>query len=332
MTNLTIPNKVIKPLLTFCIPAYNRKSYLVRCIRSIVASITAEWKGRIEIIISDNASEPSLQTEVDKIRDQTGANIKYFRNDQNVGAERNFFLAVQKATGDYVVIFGSDDILTPDALELYCTLAQERYDWIFLNLETIVKGSVIRDESIKQKRRLECAGCEAILLQFGTETNFISSSCFNRERYLSFYVRNRETVDGLHVTGWSYYFCLLSSMGNDGRFVYIPDTFIRRNEGSHDIWYDHTKYFLYGMALMLDELNRFTSARSISIAKGMHLKRFYFIGHRLPAREILKAFPLYKRVAWYYLMLVLCIIPRWIFKMGSLFYKMSKRATQKQRA
>jgi glycosyltransferase involved in cell wall biosynthesis len=265
--------------------------------------------------VSDNASEPSLQSSIEFIRDQTGADIKYYRNINNLGAERNFFLAVQRASGDYVVIFGSDDVLTPEALDRFCVLALERFDWIFLNLETIVAGSIIRNESIKVSMRTECVGCESIILQFGTETNFISSSCFNRERYLKFYIDNLKTIGEFHTTGWSYYFCLLAAMGDDGRFVFIPDTYIRRNEGSHDIWYNHTDYFFYGMPLMLDGLHKYVSTWSISKAKGMHLRRFYFIGHRLPVIKIIKAFPLYKNVMWYYLMLFVCIFPRELLKL-----------------
>lgn len=97
------------PLLSICIPTYNRKKYLKESLDSI---INQEWfnEEEIEIVISDNASIDNT-TEFVKEYQNKYKNIKYFRNDENIGADRNIIKVLQLWNGKYVWWISDDDIM-----------------------------------------------------------------------------------------------------------------------------------------------------------------------------------------------------------------------------
>ena len=68
-----------KPLLSLCIPTYNRSQYLKKSIDSIVCQ-KEFLDGKVEIVISDNASDDDTR-EVVKPYLRRFANIFYNRNE-----------------------------------------------------------------------------------------------------------------------------------------------------------------------------------------------------------------------------------------------------------
>lgn len=84
-----------RPILSICIPTYNRADYLKKSLDSIVNQ--DEFTDEVEIVISDNASTDSTQ-EIAETYCEKYKNIKYFRNEENILA-KNHPLALQRATG-----------------------------------------------------------------------------------------------------------------------------------------------------------------------------------------------------------------------------------------
>lgn len=94
-------------LISICIPTYNRAKFLKMCIDNIV---NQRWfdENMIEIIISDNASTDITKSLVHEYQEKY-ANIKYFRNKENVWANLNLFKAAEHATGEYIWFMWDDD-------------------------------------------------------------------------------------------------------------------------------------------------------------------------------------------------------------------------------
>lgn len=88
---------VMKPLLSVCIPTYNRCDILYDCIKSIVTD--EDFNSEVELVISDNCSTDETRFVVKDFMDKY-PNIKYFRNEKNI-QDRNFLLALQRGTGEY---------------------------------------------------------------------------------------------------------------------------------------------------------------------------------------------------------------------------------------
>ena len=94
-----------QPLLSICIPTYNRAEYLREALKNITSDPAFDY--RIEIVISDNASTDHTSVVGEEFAAKYH-NIKYFRNSENV-CDANFKLAFSRATGQYLKL--SNDTL-----------------------------------------------------------------------------------------------------------------------------------------------------------------------------------------------------------------------------
>ncbi len=93
--NFEIDCKVMKPLLSICIPTYNRSSYLRNTLDSIVKQ--DGFSEEVEIVISDNASTDRTPDVAKEYTDKY-SNIHYFRNQENI-RDQNFPTVLSEAQG-----------------------------------------------------------------------------------------------------------------------------------------------------------------------------------------------------------------------------------------
>ena len=113
-------------LLSIAIPTYNRADYLKRCLDHIVVQFGDEQvRNSVEVVISDNASPDNTQ-EVAKEYQARFPNIKYFRNEKNVGFDLNVINAVEKSTGKYCWHIGDDDFIQNGALKFVLDFLAKR--------------------------------------------------------------------------------------------------------------------------------------------------------------------------------------------------------------
>lgn len=85
-----------KPLLSICIPTYNRAEYLARSIESIICQDEFKTK-QVEIVISDNASTDNTEAVARKYTKKCD-NIFYYRNVENISND-NFPFVLSKGNG-----------------------------------------------------------------------------------------------------------------------------------------------------------------------------------------------------------------------------------------
>lgn len=95
-----------------CIPNYNYERYLGKTIQSVLDQTYQDF----EILISDNAS---TDRSVEIARGFNDPRIKIHINRRNVGFSGNLDRAGRMATGDYMIMLSSDDLILPDALKTY---------------------------------------------------------------------------------------------------------------------------------------------------------------------------------------------------------------------
>lgn len=102
-------------LLTIAIPTYNRSKILNEALKKIIPQIK-ESKYRVELIVSDNCSPDDTKDIVEK--NNTCNDIRYIRNEKNLGMDGNFVQCFKLARGKYVWVLGDDDHLVPNSLDL----------------------------------------------------------------------------------------------------------------------------------------------------------------------------------------------------------------------
>lgn len=101
--------------LSVAIPTYNGVRYIQETLDSIVSQL-GEISEEVEILVSDNASTDETSEIIGEYQRKYSF-IKYFCNDENLGADRNFDLAVRRSSGEYVWLFSDDDIMVPGAIK-----------------------------------------------------------------------------------------------------------------------------------------------------------------------------------------------------------------------
>ena len=90
-----------QPILSICIPTFNRAEYLEEALYNICSD--PAFNENVEIVISDNASTDNTQSVVEKYS-EIYSNIHYFRNEVNI-KDKNFILALSRGKGKYVRLF-----------------------------------------------------------------------------------------------------------------------------------------------------------------------------------------------------------------------------------
>jgi len=122
-------NKMINPLISVCIPAYEAKGKGVDLISVNIASCLEQTYKNLEIIISDHSIDTQIEDLCNSISDER---IKYIRNENNRGSSTyNTNNAISQTKGDYIKVINQDDfLLQNDILEKAVSLIDEEHKWI----------------------------------------------------------------------------------------------------------------------------------------------------------------------------------------------------------
>jgi glycosyltransferase involved in cell wall biosynthesis len=114
-------------LLSVCIPTYNRADYLAELVEKLIAAfqtLPLALKDKVRFFVSDNSSTDNTADVATRAKKHLP--LVYWRNDANVGAERNCFKLIEASQGDYRWIIGDDDLIEKDCLQTLLQLLQDR--------------------------------------------------------------------------------------------------------------------------------------------------------------------------------------------------------------
>jgi glycosyltransferase involved in cell wall biosynthesis len=113
-----------RPLLSLCVPTYNRADRLKYFLQALCNAMSNKIEDNIEIIISDNASEDNTGDIVREYQEK-GLKSTYYRNDKNVGFNKNALLLFEKYShGEYIWIIGDDDFIDKCSLSYIVDLIE----------------------------------------------------------------------------------------------------------------------------------------------------------------------------------------------------------------
>jgi glycosyltransferase involved in cell wall biosynthesis len=106
-------------LVSLVLIVYNTEAYLDECLDSVFAQTLKE----VELVVVNNDSNDATNAILEK-RVVHRENVVYIR-EGNVGGATAGNAGIRAASGKYVYLMDSDDILPPDALEKLCRRAEE---------------------------------------------------------------------------------------------------------------------------------------------------------------------------------------------------------------
>lgn len=114
------------PRVTVGLPVYNGGRYLERALDAILAQTYRDF----ELVISDNASDDRT-SEICRSYAGADSRVLYLRNDENIGAAKNYNRLVQKARGVYFKWAAHDDLCASRYIEA-CVDVLDRYEGVVL--------------------------------------------------------------------------------------------------------------------------------------------------------------------------------------------------------
>jgi len=186
------------PRLSICIATFNRGAFIAQTIRSILQ----ELPDGVEVVIVDGASCDDTPQVIEPFLLANSA-VRYFRQTDNSGVDRDFDKSVDYARGDYCWLMSDDDILVPGAVLRVLEALEPAPDLLVVNaqlrnadLSTELKPRLL---GITADKHYNAASADAFLGDIGSYLSFIGGVVIRRSRWLE---RHRERYFGslfIHV-------------------------------------------------------------------------------------------------------------------------------------
>ncbi|WP_164974321.1 glycosyltransferase family 2 protein [Filimonas effusa] len=105
-------NKDLPPLVSVVMCTYNGEKY----IDEQITSILQQRYENFELIVADDRSTDNTWSKLLYWQQQHPEKIKLFQNAVNLGYNKNFESAIQKASGDFIALSDQDDIWLPEKI------------------------------------------------------------------------------------------------------------------------------------------------------------------------------------------------------------------------
>ena len=145
-----------QPILSICIPTYNRADILRNNLEIISEQLNENRTNEVEIIVSDNCS-PDITREVAANMQKLGLPIVYNRNAENIGADGNFLKCMTIASGKYVyyrdgfkvILRNNDYILCYEDKEIFLCKKDEMTTRYIRDIANTDIDNILRNERMK---------------------------------------------------------------------------------------------------------------------------------------------------------------------------------------
>lgn len=164
---------MVNPLVSICVPTYNRASLLTESFRTICEQDYAP----LEILISDNCSDDETEQLCREI-DQADPRVRYVRQPHNIGMHANHNFCIDESRGEFLCFFHDDDLYDSQIISHYVSFLQQHpevgivcSDWELVNdagelvgvrdhrVELVTEGFEYIDRTIRSgQSSVGCAG------------------------------------------------------------------------------------------------------------------------------------------------------------------------------
>lgn len=138
------------PLLSICIPAYNRPTWLRRGLESIAES----WGEGVEVIITDDSDHPGAEEIVKEVLGSRHYHYEY--HGWALGMAQNWNRAVSLAQGKYVMILHDDDFFLPGGVGRLLEVLREngdRHPVILCGVLVVDEGELVMKRQVFKRNQ-----------------------------------------------------------------------------------------------------------------------------------------------------------------------------------
>lgn len=184
-------NEIKQPLISICIPAFNRPKHIIDLLKSVDC-----LPDEIEIVICEDHSpdRKKIREAVNTFKKSSHYNIEYFENSDNFGFDGNIRELVNRASGKFLVYMGDDDLFIQGALEKYIAFLKDNIDTSYVLRSYISKlsGNAIENFNYLPKTTILEPGEETVAWLFKRSV-VLCGFTISREEALKY---NTAEIDG----------------------------------------------------------------------------------------------------------------------------------------
>jgi len=289
------------PLLTVCIPAYNRASLLAPLLESI---FTQEYKDFDVLICEDGSPErTAIRDVVHRFQRRYPSRLYYEENATNLGYDGNIRRLVERANGRYCVFMGNDDLMCAGALDAIVAAIQRQQ-----NCGVVVRSYATFDANPEQYKQVFRYFPTEYVLPAGVQAIF---TAFRRSVVIPGMVVNRDAAIAVATDRFDgtllYQLYLVGMILAKHSVVFVPQIIALRRDGTppdfgnsaseqgkfvpHDQTPDSSIHFMQGMlaiAHYVAEANRLDVFKAIRADIGNYSYPILSIQAKRPLGVFLK--------------------------------------------
>lgn len=169
-----------RPLISICIPSYNRPKELSRLLESIDTSRIKD----VEIVICEDKAplREGVREEVNNYTANAVYNVNYIENEQNCGYDKNLRNLINKAIGEYVLFMGDDDMFIPGRLDGFIEFVKNHRDcgYILRSYQNVYANGKVAEFKYFDSDKVFEASADTYISMFDKSV-FISGFTIKRE-------------------------------------------------------------------------------------------------------------------------------------------------------
>lgn len=221
-----------KPSVSIVTPVYNSQAFLDRCIQSVINQTFDNF----ELLLVDDGSSDNSRQICERYAERD-SRIKYYHK-ENGGASSARNLALDNASGEYVLMLDSDDWIDPNCLEICYKTAKENnldfldYAYRIVDSNGIIKSEVIHTETEVLSLKEYVANKQSILK--GSCGTFYRLATIGDTRYDLRFIANEDELFFVMVMGKANRIKIISNV--------FYNVFINENSISHQHNYYRKQY------------------------------------------------------------------------------------------
>ena len=225
------------PLLSICIPTFNRAEFLREALDSILKQINENNEGKVETCISDNASQDNTEELVEEYQKKSPIPIIYYKNETNMGADYNFLKVAEIANGEYFWWLGSDDIIEEGGIDRILKEINNRGE----NISIYIISRTVYDFKMKKILKLSPDVLNKYsndlpindvdgFCEFFVYYGYISALVINKSKWQSI-LRNEENIEE-HFNSYVHTYIISKIFKKYSKFKYIGTRYIGCRAGN----------------------------------------------------------------------------------------------------
>lgn len=264
----------ISPVLSVCIPTYNRPTFLKENIEVLAKQLESR-NDIVEFIISDNCSEDNTREVIDGLRRDYNLNLTYYYQEEPLYFEDNFDFVADRAAGKYIYLMGDDDIVSPDFITIMFRLFNEGYELVHFN--KLIGDAYCTNNSLFHKdfKGLEQGfNAEQFIRELLWRPNFMSSIIFSRRIWNAGKGTGLDKMYGFRFLGRVY----IGAVKLNSRccYYYFPILLMRNPQRVWTVGYP--LYWFVGMSSIFKALDKMIPGVYETWIAYIHNKRqFHFV-------------------------------------------------------